>query len=103
MEISKTKTSLLASLHNKKWRLRHGLFIAEGEKCVADMLGVFDLDCLVASPEWIGHNPGIVQSAKGRIFEAGHQTIRKVSSLSTPPEVLAAFHLPQYYLAEEST
>ncbi len=103
MEISKTKTSLLASLHNKKWRLRHGLFIAEGEKCVADMLGVFDLDCLVACPEWIGHNPGIVQSAKGRIFEAGHQTIRKVSSLSTPPEVLAAFHLPQYYLAEEST
>jgi TrmH family RNA methyltransferase len=36
--ISKSQIKLVTSLHHKKFRRQHGLFIAEGEKVVAELL-----------------------------------------------------------------
>ena len=94
MDLSKTKTSVLSSLSTKKMRDKHGLFLAEGSKCVADTLGAFELDCLVAEQDWICAHSDIVAECEGKVLTASSASIKKISSLSTPPDVVAAFHLP---------
>lgn len=94
MELSKTKTSQLSSLSSKKMRDKYGLFIAEGNKCVADMLGAFPLDCIVATEEWQECHKDIVENIGEKILTASTDIIRKISSMVTPPEVLAAFKIP---------
>ena len=66
MDLSKTKTSVLSSLSTKKMRDKHGLFLAEGSKCVADTLGAFELDCLVAEQTGYVLIPTLWPNVKGR-------------------------------------
>ncbi len=94
MEISKTKVSILASLASKKMRQKHGIFLAEGSKCVLDTLGAFELVNLVATKAWLDKNMLPQDVAGTQILTAGEETMRKISSLSTPPEVIAVFKLP---------
>lgn len=95
MEISKTKASLFASLRSKKLRQKHGMFLAEGEKCVADTLDAFELVNLIASKNWIDINKEAFKSYADRILTAPEQTLKKISSLSTPPDVIAVFRIPE--------
>lgn len=95
MEISKTKASLFASLSSKKLRQKHGMFLAEGEKCVADTLGGFELVNLIASKNWIEINKEAFKSYEDRLLTAPEQTLKKISSLSTPPDVIAVFKIPE--------
>lgn len=95
MEISKSKTALYSSLSTKKMRLKHKLFIVEGEKCVQDTLGAFDLIQLVATDDWIKSNISAINSiSEDLILSAPKETLKKISSLSTPPDVVAVFRLP---------
>lgn len=95
MEISKTKTSLIASLQTKKMRTRHGLFVVEGEKSVRDTLGAFELADIVATDRWIAANAGSLGAFAEGILSATESAMRKISSLSTPPEVIAVYRIPQ--------
>ncbi len=94
MELSKTKASIIASLGSRKMRRRHSLFVAEGEKCVSDTLGAFRLDCLVATHGWLSTHPSPEGVAPEKIMTCSPETMRKISSLSTPSEVIAVFHMP---------
>lgn len=93
MEISKTKISLIAGLQTRKMRQRHHLFVAEGEKCVLDTLGAFHLEHLVATPEWLADHPLQIDDMDA-VLEASPAVMRKISSLSNAPEVLAVFRIP---------
>lgn len=90
--ISKVKISLYSSLAVRKMRKRHGLFVVEGEKCVADTLGTFELEAVVATPEWFGKTSLVFDGNKAR--SASETELKKISSLSTPPEVLAVYRIP---------
>lgn len=92
-KISKGKISLYASLSMRKMRKRHGLFVVEGEKCVADTLGTFDLEAIVATPEWFGKTSLVIDADKTR--SASEAEMKKISSLTTPPEVLAVYRIPE--------
>lgn len=94
MEISKTKASLLATLSSKKMREKHKLFLAEGAKCVLDMLGAFELVNLIASDGWLEYHGAPHGINPVTILTAGEDILKKISSLSTPPEVIAVFRLP---------
>lgn len=94
MELSKTKTSLYASLQSKKMRSRHGLFIAEGDKCVSDMLGSFELDAIVATPEWIEENGNIIKDYESVVLTTNLNNLKKISSLVSVPSVMAVFRIP---------
>lgn len=94
MDISKTKTALYASLSSKKMRQRHRLFLAEGEKCVADTLGAFELECIVALQSWIENNSLNLPVGQHDIVTATEAEIKKISTLSSPPDVIAVFRIP---------
>lgn len=95
MEISKTKLSLYASLRMPKHRRRLGLFVAEGDKSVADTLGFFKLEALMATPRWIAGNPGLSRQAGERLYECREQDMRKLSTMTTPPDVMAVYRIPE--------
>lgn len=93
--ISKHKISLYSSLSQKKMRKRHSLFIVEGEKCVEDTIGSFHLDALVATERWFETHGSLIKDIETeKLYTATENEIKKISSLSSLPDVLAVYELP---------
>lgn len=95
MEISKTKTALYATLHHKKMRTRHGLFLAEGEKCVLDMLGAFEIEALIADPDWLEGKRKALEGYESVTVTASPAVMRKISTLVSQPPLIAVFRVPE--------
>lgn len=95
MELSKTKAAVYASLSSKKMRRKHGLFLAEGEKCVVDTLGAFELESIVATRDWIATHLDLCRDWENRVLEASDTLLKKISTLSNASEVIAVFHIPE--------
>jgi len=95
--VSKAKIKAIHALAHKKFRNEHHLFVAEGNKLVAELLPVFECECLIAHPRWIATQSNI--QAK-ELIPAEEDDIRKISFLKTPQDVLAVFRKPQYVLDE---
>lgn len=74
--LSKAQVKWVRSLQQKKNRDAEGVFVAEGEKCVNDLLEAFPL-VLLATPE-----------------NATSVEIEQMSSLRTPQGVIAVFRKP---------
>lgn len=90
MEISKTKLTIYSSLGNRKMRQKHGLFLIEGEKSIADTLTEFEAECLLVKK---GHTPAFATDGLN-LVEATEQQMAKVSNLTTPPDMIAVYRLP---------
>ncbi len=91
--LSKTRLQLYASLSSAKMRRRNGLFTAEGRKCVADTIDAFRVRALLMSSEAIEEMPAL--AAMPEAVEATAAEIAKVSQLSTPPDVIAVYEIPE--------
>lgn len=100
-DISKGKISLAASLSQRKIRKKENKFIVEGRKSVNDTLDHYNLEYIAAMPEWIEENIDLCERFAGRIYVADAADMRKISSLTTPPEVVAIYNLPESTSAEE--
>lgn len=92
MHISKSKISIYSRLDSRKQRQKSGLFVAEGSKCVADTIGHFDIEAVVAMPEWIASHP---EMGKFPILEANEAEMKQISQLQTVPEVIAIYRQPE--------
>lgn len=95
--LSKSKIKYIRSLHLKKFRKEHQAFVAEGNKLVADMIGSFDCELLLAKPSWMATQGDIPAD---ELLVADDEDIRKTTSLKTPQDVIAVFRLPDYSLEE---
>lgn len=89
--VSKAKVKHIQSLEMKKHRVTNGLFVAEGNKLVADLLPVFDCELLIAKPSWMATQGDIIAN---EVLVADDEDIRKASFLKNPQDVLALFKLP---------
>ena len=93
--VSKAKIKEIRALEFKKNRDEQGLFVAEGNKLVADLLHTFECEWLIARTIWMAKQGNI--PAKELVL-ADENEIRKVSFLKTPQDVLAVFRKPCYAL-----
>lgn len=82
-----------ASLDIPKGRRRTGLFVAEGTKCVGELLRVFRCRTLYALPEWLGEHRSIILSDT-QIIESSKSILQQLTRLVTTPPVVAFFELP---------
>ena len=97
MNISKTKISFLSRLRNKKFRQEHRLFIVEGTKGVTDTINEFPLECLVATDEWLQNHRSVINNLdKEKILTGSRKDLDKISSLSTPADVIAIYETPVF-------
>lgn len=92
---SEKERKLILSLHQKKRRDEHRLFLAEGEKVIGQMLPFFQLEYLLSTAEvlpssWI--SAGRVPSEVCRSLSPSQ--MRKLSLLETPTPYLAIFRQP---------
>jgi len=87
--ISSSKSKLIRSLQQKKFRDQHHLFLVEGEKMVLELAAVgpenrFHIRELFATPEWIDKHLTMLQQSGAELTEATQAEIKKVSKLVTP-------------------
>lgn len=84
---------LVRSLGSARERRERRLFIAEGDKCVADTIDHFDIQYLIATPRWYSAHPDSMSLPVA--VSAPNRDMQRISSLSTPPQVLAIYRMPE--------
>ena len=82
-----------ASLDLPKGRRRTGLFVAEGAKCVGELLGAFRCRTLYALPEWLAEHGDDIPAGT-EVVEASRSLLRQITRLTTVPPVIAFFEHP---------
>ncbi|GAB3907289.1 TrmH family RNA methyltransferase [Mucilaginibacter boryungensis] len=93
--LSKSQISLFKSLQHKKFRNVHGLFVAEGYKSVTEFISS-------GYPvQTVYHTAAITPkllklSAKINFQETSLNDLAKISSLTTPQEVIALIKIPEW-------
>lgn len=95
--LSKNKVKYIRSLELKKFRNEYNVFVAEGNKLVADMLPAFECELMIAKPAWMATQGDI--PAK-ELLVADDEDIRKASFLKSPQDVIALFKRPQWQLEQ---
>lgn len=92
--LSKSQTSFVSALHQKKYRKEHALFIAEGIKSVKEFIeskySVDTIFCTSASVPKLGKIP-----QKVKLYEVTGPELKKISTLTTPQDVLALIRIPE--------
>lgn len=92
--ISKSQISFIKSLHQKKYRKELGLFIVEGLKSLSEYI---NSDYEVDSVFYIENvMPKLGKlSQKIKLYEISQAELSKISTLSTPQQVLAIIKIPE--------
>ena len=88
MPISKNKIKFIRSLEQKKLRREERVFLAEGPKLTADLLGHFRCRYLAATDDWLASHNTIEAD---EIDTATIDEIARASLLKTPQDVIAIF------------
>lgn len=88
MPISKIKIKFIRSLEQKKVRREERVFLAEGPKLTADLLGHFRCRYLAATDDWLASHNTIEAD---EIDTATIDEIARASLLKTPQDVIAIF------------
>jgi len=99
--ITKNQTKKICELHDKKGRQKEGYFLAEGKKLLSEILKS-ELDCIeiYALENWIARNESDIK--KGiPLIEVSEAELKKISTLTTPQEVLAVVRIPENHLEIE--
>ena len=89
--LSKNQLKLITSLKQKKYRIQHGLFVAEGIKVIKELLNssieLVNLYCTEDLDEFLSFNPAIISDKE----------LSKISNLKTPNKVLGVFKIPNQH------
>jgi len=94
MEMTKANRRLVASLASAKGRREHGLFVAEGTKCVLEIVSCFDVVSLLATGKWLDEHAARLSGRVADITEVKRADIVEMSSMSTPSDVIAVCRIP---------
>jgi TrmH family RNA methyltransferase len=104
--VSKSLIKLIKSLKYNKFRELNGLFVAEGEKIVNDLIttsnnisSLFKIHSILAISGWLKKNKAL--SGKEYDFiEITEDELKQISLLTTPNKVLALVKIPDYSLED---
>lgn len=92
--LSTAKRKLIASLQQTKHRREQSLFVAEGYKCISEIIDTFNCRIIVATHAWWESNRMPVPHG-AEIFKATHSDMQRISSMSNAPDVIAVMEIPQ--------
>lgn len=92
--ISKNQIKLIRSLHQKKFRDEHNLFIAEGEKVVRELMDSgLNVKYIFATKEFAADKPGFPFD-KINCEIVTEEELSKISALTTAQGILAVAEIP---------
>ncbi len=88
--VSKSQKKLIQSLHQKKYRKQHGLFVAEGKKTIKELLDAGMILSMLYTTEMV-----FEVEDQQKIVLVTPQELKQISFLTTPQLALAVFEIPQ--------
>ncbi len=93
--LSKSQISLLKSLHHKKFRSEHGLFLAEGYKSVKEFIdSAYQIEAIYHTPTI---DPNLLKlSRKMNFNQISLSDVEKISTLKTPQDIIALVKIPEW-------
>jgi len=95
--LSKNQHKLITSLHQKKYRQKHGLFIAEGPKVVNELLGShIELEALFCTDDYL-------PPVNINFHTISDRELKQISRLKSPNQVVALFKIPAVKTHQGST
>lgn len=96
-ELTNSLCKTIKALDERKTRRKEHAFKAEGTKCVLDTLEHFSLRYLVATAAWLEEHLAETRNiSQELIIRCPKREMGRLSSLSTPPEVIAVYDIPEY-------
>lgn len=94
-EITASMRKTVRSLASRKGRLENGMFVTERTKNVMELLdGPFELVWLIGTHAWFEQHRDVSAPAERR-FKAKVSDMERMTTLSTAPDVIAVFRLPE--------
>ena len=87
--LSKSKAKEFKGLSLKKERDASGLFLIEGEKCVEDTIGSFEVVNLICRPEWLVSHSNYAKTYGEKILISDKRGLEIISSFTSVPDVIA--------------
>jgi len=91
--ISKSQISFIKSLHQKKFRKEHHLFIVEGLKSLTEFIhSEFQIDSIYHLADVVPKLGKLSQNIK--LHQISPQDLSKISALSAPQQLLATIKIP---------
>ncbi|MCX2473642.1 RNA methyltransferase [Pedobacter sp. MC2016-05] len=92
--LSKSQISFIKSLHQKKYRKEHGLFLVEGIKSIQEFIhSSYQIHSIFYNSEQSNLLPKL--PANINLFEVNNVELGKISTLQTPQGFLAILHMPK--------
>ena len=87
--VSDRQIKIIKSLKHKKNRIKHNLFVAEGDKTIVELiLSGFNINSLYSTSRQI-------EGVKNSIVQLSKLELNKISNLSNPKNSLAVFEIPK--------
>ncbi len=93
MELTNSIRKMVCGLDKAKNRREENVFMAEGSKCVLDMLPYFGVKFIIASPLWIDANAAVLDMSCA--IAVSPRELQRMSRLSTASDVIAVFEIPE--------
>ena len=92
--ISKSQVSFIKSLHLKKFRKEHHLFIAEGIKSVTEFIhSDYKIDSIFCTSNALSKVYNLSQKIK--FLEVNEADLAKITALTTPQDIVALIKVPE--------
>ncbi len=100
MALSKNAIKYIRSLQQKKFRQKYNIFVLEGDKIAREILrqSNLDIEAIYALDEWITNNSLLLQSHQQSVHAIEPTELKKISSLTTPNQVLVIAKKPEIEL-----
>ena len=87
--VSDRQIKIIKSLKHKKNRIKHNLFVAEGDKTIVELiLSGFNINSLYSTNRQI-------EGVKNSVIQLSKPELNKISNLSNPKNSLAVFEIPK--------
>ncbi len=92
--LSHSQIKYVQSLQQKKFRRQYGVFLAEGEKIISELLqSHFEMEGVYALADWLQENSHQIPDGL-KVFETSQKDLERISGLKTPNKVLAVVKTP---------
>ncbi|NCC17467.1 MAG: RNA methyltransferase [Bacteroidia bacterium] len=93
--LSKAQIKRISSYKESKYRNQDKVFVVEGVKVVNELLNsCFEIETICALRQWLDDNSKSIINKTNNIIEVSGDELKKISSFSTPNQVLAVVKTP---------
>ncbi|HBN05207.1 MAG TPA: RNA methyltransferase, partial [Bacteroidales bacterium] len=93
--LSKAQIKRISSYKESKYRNQDKVFVVEGVKVVNELLNSsYEIETICALKQWLDDNSKRINNKANNIIEVNEDELKKISSFSTPNQVLAVVKTP---------